>query len=52
MCRDAILSGADITTVATSYGFSDYSVFYRAFIKEYGKSPKKYKDEILRNQLN
>ena len=48
MCRDAILSGADITTVATSYGFSDYSVFYRAFVKEYGKSPKKYKDEIFR----
>ena len=48
MCKDAILSGADITTVAESYGFSDYSVFYRAFVKEYGKSPKKYKDEIFR----
>ena len=48
MCRDAILSGQDISMVSTAYGFSDYSVFYRAFVKEYGKSPKKYRDEILR----
>ena len=49
MCRDAILSGQDISLVAEAYGFSDYSVFYRAFVKEYGKSPKKYRDEIMRN---
>ena len=49
MCRDAILSGQDISLVAEAYGFADYSVFYRAFVKEYGKSPKKYRDEILRN---
>ncbi len=49
MCKDAILSGADISTVAANYGFSDYSVFYRAFVKEYGKSPKKFRDEIMRN---
>lgn len=49
MCRDAILSGQDISMVSTAYGFSDYSVFYRAFVKEYGKSPKKYRDEIIRN---
>ncbi len=49
MCRDAILSGQDISLVSETYGFSDYSVFYRAFVKEYGKSPKKYRDEIMRN---
>ena len=49
MCRNAILSGEDISNVANTYGFSDYSVFYRAFVKEYGKSPKKYKNEIMRN---
>jgi AraC-like DNA-binding protein len=48
MCRDAILSGQDISVVASSYGFSDYSTFYRAFVKEYGVSPKKYTDEIIR----
>ena len=48
MCRDAILSGQDISLVSETYGFSDYSVFYRAFVKEYGKSPKKYRDEIIR----
>lgn len=49
MCRDAILSGQDISLVAETYGFSDYSVFYRAFVKEYGTSPKKYRDNIVRN---
>ena len=49
MCLDAILSGDEISNICTSYGFTDYSVFYRAFVKEYGKSPKKYRDEILRN---
>ena len=37
-----------ISLVSETYGFSDYSVFYRAFVKEYGKSPKKYRDEIIR----
>ena len=50
MCLDAILSGQDISAVSENYGFSDYSVFYRAFVKEYGKSPKQYRDEILRNK--
>ncbi|HEY9575849.1 MAG TPA: AraC family transcriptional regulator [Lachnospiraceae bacterium] len=42
MCLDAILSGMHISDAYLAYGFSDYSVFYRAFVKEYGKSPKKY----------
>jgi len=49
MCRDAILSGQDISEVAASYGFIDYSVFYRAFKREYGTSPKSYRDSIIRN---
>lgn len=32
--------GISPTRAATLNGFNDYSVFYRAFYKEYGKSPK------------
>ena len=49
LCRDAIISGTEISDACAAYGFSDYSVFYRAFVKEYGKSPKKYRDELLRD---
>ncbi len=33
-------SGVPPTRVATLNGFNDYSVFYRAFCKEYGTTPK------------
>lgn len=45
MCLIAILGGESAGEACLSYGFSDYSGFYRAFVKEYGKSPKQYKDE-------
>ncbi len=50
MCRDAILNGQDISIVASNYGYSDYSAFFRAFKKEFGKSPKQYRDEIIRQK--
>ena len=43
-CRDAILSNVDISKAYLLYGFKDYSSFFRAFKKEYGLSPKEYKD--------
>lgn len=43
-CREAILGKASITEIYQSFGFSDYSSFYRAFKKEFGMSPKEYRD--------
>lgn len=43
-CREAIQSGENITQTYQSFGFGDYSSFYRAFKKEYGISPKDCQD--------
>lgn len=43
VCREAILSGENISKAYLLYGFKDYSSFYRAFKKEYGISPKECK---------
>lgn len=44
MCKDAILSSDNITRVYLMFGFKDYTSFFRAFKKEYGISPKEYKE--------
>ncbi len=38
----AIQNGAKITDVALDYGFDTYPGFYKAFVKEFGCSPRKY----------
>lgn len=43
-CREAILGNMNITQAYHTFGFGDYSSFYRAFKKEYGISPKDLKD--------
>lgn len=43
-CRDAIEGTEKIREVFQRFGFKDYTSFYRAFKKEYGMSPKEYRD--------
>lgn len=45
LCKDALLNNEEITETCLLCGFSDYSSFYRAFKKEYGLSPKQYKNQ-------
>lgn len=44
LCREAILGKMSIKEAYQTFGFGDYSSFYRAFKKEYGISPKDFKD--------
>lgn len=44
LCREAILGKMSITEAYQAYGFGNYSSFFRAFKKEYGISPKDYRD--------
>ncbi len=41
-----LADGISPTRAAVLCGFNDYSVFYRAFFKEYGKAPKKEYNKI------
>lgn len=44
VCRQAILAGEKISEVYELSGFADYSSFFRAFRKEYGMSPREYRE--------
>lgn len=44
LCKEAIAGKRSITEIYHTFGFGDYSSFYRAFKKEYGISPKDFRD--------
>lgn len=46
-CADAIRSGTPISEAYLFCGFQDYSGFYRAFVKEFGESPRSYRQAHL-----
>ena len=47
MVCNALLNNENITEIFHQYGFKDYSSFYKAFKKEYGYSPKEYKEKNM-----
>jgi AraC-like DNA-binding protein len=51
ICRAAILSNTEISEAYLMCGFKDYSSFFRAFKKEYGLSPKEFKELSMNIQL-
>ncbi len=52
ICKNNIATGESITNVAETYGFSDYTSFFRAFKKEYGISPKEYQKSVQISSLS
>lgn len=44
VAKSLISRGVKLETVGKQVGFAEYSAFYRAFMKEFGISPKDYRD--------
>ena len=48
--KSMILEESNLDLLSEKVGFSDYSSFYRAFKKEFGISPREYRNLIAENQ--
>jgi len=42
--KSSILAGTPLSEVCANYGFTNYTTFFRAFKKEFGVSPRDFKD--------
>lgn len=50
--KSMILAEPNLDSLSEKVGFSDYSTFYRAFKKEFGISPREYRNLIAESQQN
>lgn len=50
--KSMIMEESNLDALSEKVGFSDYSTFYRAFKKEYGISPREYRNLIAESQQN
>lgn len=50
--KSMILEEPNLDILSEKVGFTDYSTFYRAFKKEFGISPREYRNLIAENQSN
>lgn len=48
--KSMILEESNLDLLSEKVGFTDYSTFYRAFKKEFGISPREYRNLIAENQ--